>query len=87
MMKTCKPLSTGGQCVGSHLVSVHMCQAFDDLLLLKRGGHPTYVGPLGTHSVNLINYFEVRELLCCSVAVLEHRSLPEDSQLYVLKSC
>ena len=36
-------------------------QAFDDLLLLKRGGHATYVGPLGTHSVNLINYFEVRE--------------------------
>ncbi len=50
-------------------------QAFDDLLLLKRGGHSTYVGPLGTHSVNLINYFEVREGLlqwstCCLVPVV-----------------
>ena len=34
-------------------------QAFDDLLLLKRGGYATYVGHLGTHSVSLINYFQV----------------------------
>lgn len=30
------------------------------LLLLKRGGEEIYVGPLGRHSVHLINYFEVR---------------------------
>ena len=35
-------------------------QAFDDLLLLKRGGHATYVGPLGRHSVHLVEYFQVR---------------------------
>lgn len=34
-------------------------QAFDDLLLLKRGGFATYVGHLGTHSVDLVNYFQV----------------------------
>ena len=34
-------------------------QAFDDLLLLKRGGYATYVGHLGTHSIDLINYFQV----------------------------
>ncbi len=33
-------------------------QAFDDLLLLKRGGFATYVGHLGTHSVDLVNYFQ-----------------------------
>ncbi len=33
-------------------------QAFDDLLLLKRGGHATYVGPLGRHSVHLVDYFQ-----------------------------
>ena len=35
-------------------------QAFDDLLLLKRGGQVTYMGPLGSHSTTLVNYFEVR---------------------------
>ena len=39
-------------------------QAFDDLLLLKRGGYATYVGHLGTHSVDLINYFQVSFQLC-----------------------
>lgn len=34
-------------------------QAFDDLLLLKRGGYATYVGHLGNHSIDLINYFQV----------------------------
>lgn len=33
-------------------------QAFDDLLLLKRGGHAIYVGHLGVHSVDLVRYFE-----------------------------
>ncbi len=33
-------------------------QAFDDLLLLKRGGHPIYVGHLGVHSVDLVRYFQ-----------------------------
>jgi hypothetical protein len=29
------------------------------LLLLKQGGEEIYVGPLGDHSSQLINYFEV----------------------------
>ena len=38
-----------------------MCvQAFDDLLLMKVGGHIIYHGPLGTKSVKLVEYFEVR---------------------------
>lgn len=32
-------------------------QAFDELLLLKRGGRTIYHGPLGPHSQLLIDYF------------------------------
>ena len=33
-------------------------QAFDELLLLQRGGTTIYAGPLGTDSNTLIDYFE-----------------------------
>lgn len=33
-------------------------QAFDELLLLKRGGYCIYCGPLGGESVHLVDYFE-----------------------------
>ena len=35
-------------------------QAFDQLLLLKRGGQTIYCGPLGKHSSTLVAYFEVQ---------------------------
>ncbi|PHT40513.1 Pleiotropic drug resistance protein 3 [Capsicum baccatum] len=47
-----------------HQPSIDIFDAFDELLLLKRGGEEIYVGPLGRHSSNLIKYFEVRILLC-----------------------
>ena len=34
------------------------CQTFDELLLLKRGGHTIYGGPLGHESASLISYFQ-----------------------------
>ena len=34
-------------------------QAFDELLLLKRGGQAIYCGPLGAQSAQLIAYFQV----------------------------
>jgi len=34
-------------------------QAFDDLLLMKLGGHIIYHGPLGDKSIKLVEYFEV----------------------------
>jgi hypothetical protein len=37
------------------------------LLLMKRGGQVIYVGPLGRHSHNLIEYFEVS---ICSMLLL-----------------
>ncbi|XP_050384706.1 pleiotropic drug resistance protein 1-like isoform X2 [Argentina anserina] len=41
-----------------HQPSIDIFEAFDELLLLKRGGQEIYVGPLGHHSCNLISYFE-----------------------------
>ena len=50
-------------------------QAFDDLLLLKRGGYATYVGHLGTHSIDLINYFQVLQL--CPVPKLVRHAIKD----------
>ncbi|RVW77079.1 Pleiotropic drug resistance protein 1 [Vitis vinifera] len=41
-----------------HQPSIDIFEAFDELLLLKRGGQEIYVGPLGRHSSHLIKYFE-----------------------------
>ncbi|KAG6389523.1 hypothetical protein SASPL_150993 [Salvia splendens] len=41
-----------------HQPSIDIFEAFDELLLLKRGGEEIYVGPLGRHSSHLIKYFE-----------------------------
>ncbi|KAK8943596.1 Pleiotropic drug resistance protein 12 [Platanthera guangdongensis] len=41
-----------------HQPSVDIFEAFDELLLMKRGGQVIYFGPLGQHSEKLIEYFE-----------------------------
>ncbi|KAI4376163.1 hypothetical protein MLD38_013953 [Melastoma candidum] len=41
-----------------HQPSIDIIDAFDELLLLKRGGEEIFVGPLGRHSSQLIEYFE-----------------------------
>ncbi|GAU19344.1 hypothetical protein TSUD_336310 [Trifolium subterraneum] len=41
-----------------HQPSIDIFESFDELLLLKQGGQEIYVGPLGHHSSNLIDYFE-----------------------------
>ncbi|WVZ20778.1 hypothetical protein V8G54_008100 [Vigna mungo] len=41
-----------------HQPSIDIFDAFDELLLLKRGGEEIYVGPLGQHCSQLISYFE-----------------------------
>ncbi|KAL3676895.1 hypothetical protein R1sor_026843 [Riccia sorocarpa] len=41
-----------------HQPSIDIFDAFDELLLMKRGGHVIYAGPLGRHSQKLIEYFE-----------------------------
>lgn len=41
------------------VTGVLIAQAFDELLLLKRGGRTIYCGPLGRQSADLIAYFQV----------------------------
>ncbi|XP_038714134.1 pleiotropic drug resistance protein 1-like isoform X2 [Tripterygium wilfordii] len=41
-----------------HQPSIDIFEAFDELILLKRGGQEIYVGPLGHQSCHLIKYFE-----------------------------
>ncbi|OVA16669.1 ABC transporter-like [Macleaya cordata] len=41
-----------------HQPSIDIFEAFDELILLKRGGRIIYSGPLGQHSSRVIEYFE-----------------------------
>uniref|UniRef100_A0A1D1YG49 Pleiotropic drug resistance protein 12 n=3 Tax=Anthurium amnicola TaxID=1678845 RepID=A0A1D1YG49_9ARAE len=41
-----------------HQPSIDIFEAFDELLLMKRGGQVIYSGPLGRHSNKIIEYFE-----------------------------
>ncbi|KAG7573942.1 ABC transporter-like [Arabidopsis suecica] len=41
-----------------HQPSIHIFEAFDELVLLKRGGRIIYSGPLGQHSSCVIEYFQ-----------------------------
>ncbi|XP_051152166.1 ABC transporter G family member 35-like [Andrographis paniculata] len=41
-----------------HQPSIDIFEAFDELLLMKRGGQVIYTGPLGRHSHKIIEYFE-----------------------------
>ncbi|GAV73165.1 ABC_tran domain-containing protein/ABC2_membrane domain-containing protein/PDR_assoc domain-containing protein [Cephalotus follicularis] len=41
-----------------HQPSIDIFEAFDELILLKTGGHTIYSGSLGKHSSRLIEYFE-----------------------------
>ncbi|XP_042498756.1 pleiotropic drug resistance protein 1-like [Macadamia integrifolia] len=44
-----------------HQPSIDIFEAFDELFLMKQGGEAIYVGSLGRHSCDLINYFEAIE--------------------------
>ncbi|KAL6839179.1 hypothetical protein ACP4OV_031070 [Aristida adscensionis] len=41
-----------------HQPSINIFEAFDELLLMKRGGEVIYAGPVGQHSSELLKYFE-----------------------------
>ncbi|XP_058188887.1 pleiotropic drug resistance protein 3-like isoform X3 [Rhododendron vialii] len=41
-----------------HQPSIDQFEAFDELVLLKSGGHIIYCGPVGHHSNSVIKYFE-----------------------------
>ncbi|KAL4562385.1 hypothetical protein LXL04_034587 [Taraxacum kok-saghyz] len=62
-----------------HQPSIHIFEAFDELLLLKRGGQVIYYGPLGKNSGKVINYFEEIN----GVPKLKHRQNPATWMLEV----
>ncbi|XP_062203923.1 ABC transporter G family member 41-like isoform X2 [Phragmites australis] len=41
-----------------HQPSIEIFEAFDELMLMKRGGELIYAGPLGHHSCKIIQYFQ-----------------------------
>ena len=51
-------LSGRAVCATIHQPSIAIFNAFDALLLLKRGGETVFFGPLGENSSNLIQYLE-----------------------------
>lgn len=54
-----KTVDTGRTVVCTiHQPSIEIFEAFDELLLMKRGGQLIYNGPLGTLSCKMIQYFE-----------------------------
>ncbi len=65
-------------------------QAFDDLLLLKRGGLVIYMGSLGERSVDLVNYFQgikgvpaIKEGLNPATWMLEVSTLTQEERIGV----
>uniref|UniRef100_A0A803MQI7 ABC transporter domain-containing protein n=1 Tax=Chenopodium quinoa TaxID=63459 RepID=A0A803MQI7_CHEQI len=60
VMRTMKSIKNTGRTIVCtiHQPSVDIFEAFDELLLMKRGGQIIYSGPLGDNSYKLIEYFE-----------------------------
>ncbi|CAH1453533.1 unnamed protein product [Lactuca virosa] len=54
-----KTVDTGRTVVCTiHQPSINIFEAFDEFFLMKRGGQELYVGPVGRHSWDIIEYFE-----------------------------
>ncbi|KAK1380412.1 ABC-2 and Plant PDR ABC-type transporter family protein [Heracleum sosnowskyi] len=60
VMRTVKNVADTGRTVVCtiHQPSIDIFEAFDELILMKKGGEIIYSGPLGQHSSNLIDYFK-----------------------------
>ncbi|KAL8521952.1 hypothetical protein ACS0TY_012197 [Phlomoides rotata] len=71
-----------------HQPSIDIFESFDELLLMKRGGHLIYGGALGNKSIKLIQYFEeipgvqrIRPGYNPAAWILEVTSSSEESRL------
>ncbi|KAG0577501.1 hypothetical protein M758_5G154100 [Ceratodon purpureus] len=71
-----------------HQPSIDIFEAFDEMLLLKRGGRTIYMGPLGQRSCELVKYFEaipgvqkIKEGINPATWMLEASSMAVESQL------
>ncbi|CAL8079445.1 unnamed protein product [Prunus armeniaca] len=60
VMRAVKNVSATGRTVVCtiHQPSIDIFEAFDELILMKTGGHIIYCGPLGKNSSRVIEYFE-----------------------------
>ncbi|KMT06318.1 hypothetical protein BVRB_7g160010 [Beta vulgaris subsp. vulgaris] len=60
VMRTMKNIVNTGRTIVCtiHQPSMDIFEAFDELMLMKRGGEIIYAGPLGDRSYKLIEYFE-----------------------------
>ncbi|GMH11886.1 hypothetical protein Nepgr_013727 [Nepenthes gracilis] len=73
-----------------HQPSIDIFDAFDELLLLKRGGEQIYFGPLGRHGCHLIKYFEgiigvakIKDGYNPATWMLEVTSIAQEASLHV----
>ncbi|XP_010670733.2 pleiotropic drug resistance protein 1 [Beta vulgaris subsp. vulgaris] len=73
-----------------HQPSIDIFDAFDELLLLKRGGQQIYFGPIGRHGIQLIKYFEaiggvqkIKEAYNPATWMLEVTSMAQEAALGV----
>nr|XP_011459272.1 PREDICTED: pleiotropic drug resistance protein 2-like [Fragaria vesca subsp. vesca] len=73
-----------------HQPSIDIFEAFDELLLMKRGGRVIYAGPLGPHSHKLVEYFEsiqgvqkIRDGYNPATWMLEISSTAVETQLHI----
>ncbi|CAN4106572.1 unnamed protein product [Withania somnifera] len=60
VMRTVRKTADTGRTVicTIHQPSIDIFEAFDELLLMKRGGQVIYAGPLGARSQTMVEYFE-----------------------------
>ncbi|KAA3458581.1 ABC transporter G family member 31-like [Gossypium australe] len=59
-----------------HQPSIDIFEAFDELLLLKRGGRVIYGGKLGVRSQILIDYFQVTYILTIAIIIFRIDGIP-----------
>ncbi|KAL0341974.1 UNVERIFIED_CONTAM: ABC transporter G family member 35 [Sesamum calycinum] len=71
-----------------HQPGIDIFEAFDELLLMKRGGQVMYAGPIGQQSQKVIDYFEaipgvtkIRELCNPAAWMLEVSSVAAEARL------
>ncbi|KAG5237170.1 pleiotropic drug resistance protein [Salix suchowensis] len=75
-------VSTGRTTVCTiHQPSIDVFEAFDELILMKRGGMIIYSGVLGHHSCKLIEYFEIKDNYNPATWMLEVTSASMESEL------
>ncbi|KAH9676822.1 ABC transporter G family member 37 [Citrus sinensis] len=66
-----------------HQPSIDIFEAFDKLILLKIGGRIIYCGPLGKHSSQVIEHFEIRKNYNPATWILEVTSTSAEAELGV----